>query len=197
MSQGAGARAGRDAGRTRQRLLDAAAGLFAAHGYDRTTVRDVGERAGVDPALIARYFGGKPQLYLAALQARSGARPAADLLDPHRLAELLSRPAGHPPGPIFQAAVQPHADRAVQQAARRELHARLVAPLRDRWLAAGVPSAGLRAEIAAAAVVGVLLARAAGTFDSLAAAGPGELVDLVGQLLAGLEAAEGRTDGPT
>ncbi|MFD9659211.1 helix-turn-helix domain-containing protein [Streptomyces mirabilis] len=40
--------------------------LFAERGFDRTTIRDIGERAGVDPALIARYFGSKT------LPARAG-----------------------------------------------------------------------------------------------------------------------------
>ncbi|MFE2696343.1 TetR family transcriptional regulator [Streptomyces mirabilis] len=35
-------------------------------GFDRTTIRDISERAGVDPALIARYFGSKT------LPARAG-----------------------------------------------------------------------------------------------------------------------------
>lgn len=57
----------RDSARSRQLLLEAAAGLFAERGFDRSTTREIGERAGVDPALIARYFGGKAQLYLAVL----------------------------------------------------------------------------------------------------------------------------------
>src|SRR3954452_11432132 len=57
----------RDAGATRQALLTAAGALFHARGYEGAKVREIGERAGVDPALIARYFGGKEGLYLAVL----------------------------------------------------------------------------------------------------------------------------------
>src|SRR3954449_4459389 len=56
-----------DAAASRRALLDAASVLFDERGYDATTVREIGERAGVDAALIARYFGSKEGLYLAAL----------------------------------------------------------------------------------------------------------------------------------
>lgn len=59
----------RDAARSRQALLAAAADLFAERGYAGTAIRSVGDRAGVDPALIARYFGGKEGLYQAVLAA--------------------------------------------------------------------------------------------------------------------------------
>jgi AcrR family transcriptional regulator len=47
---------------TRQELLDAARELFAARGTDATT-REIAERAGVDPAMIAHYFGSKGALF--------------------------------------------------------------------------------------------------------------------------------------
>ncbi len=48
-----------DAQASRRALLEAAAALFDERGYQGATVREIGERAGVDAALIARYFGGK------------------------------------------------------------------------------------------------------------------------------------------
>src|SRR5436305_14168104 len=57
----------RDASASRRALLAAAGPLFHERGYEGATVREIGERAGVDPALIARYFGGKEGLYLAVL----------------------------------------------------------------------------------------------------------------------------------
>jgi len=47
---------------TRADILDAARELFAQSGFERTTMRAVAERAGVDPALIAHYFGNKDGL---------------------------------------------------------------------------------------------------------------------------------------
>jgi AcrR family transcriptional regulator len=57
----------------RQALLEAARELFAELGYERTTMRAVGARADVDPALIYHYFGDKDGLLSAAL------KPPADV----------------------------------------------------------------------------------------------------------------------
>jgi AcrR family transcriptional regulator len=53
--------------RTQAAILAAAGQLFAEFGYDRTTVRDVAARAGIDPAMVIRYFGGKEELFARAL----------------------------------------------------------------------------------------------------------------------------------
>lgn len=60
---------GREQGResTRQRLLEAAGMVFAEHGYDRATGKEICERAGANPAAINYHFGGKDKLYAAAL----------------------------------------------------------------------------------------------------------------------------------
>ena len=52
----------------RQAVLAAARELFAELGFERTTMRAVAARAGVDPALIYHYFGDKDGLLVAALQ---------------------------------------------------------------------------------------------------------------------------------
>ncbi|WP_156036082.1 helix-turn-helix domain-containing protein [Blastococcus sp. URHD0036] len=39
----------RDATDSRERLLRAAAHVFAERGYEQTTVREIGQRAAVDP----------------------------------------------------------------------------------------------------------------------------------------------------
>lgn len=48
---------------TRGRLIAAARKAFSERGFERTTVRDIAADAGVNPALINRYFGGKEQLF--------------------------------------------------------------------------------------------------------------------------------------
>ena len=49
--------------RTRAAILRAAEELFAEHGYERTTVRDIAARASIDPAMVMRYFGSKDALF--------------------------------------------------------------------------------------------------------------------------------------
>jgi len=53
---------------TRAELLDAARVEFADRGFDGATVRVIAERAGVDPAMVNHWFGGKDALFLAALE---------------------------------------------------------------------------------------------------------------------------------
>ncbi|MGX6607680.1 TetR/AcrR family transcriptional regulator [Micromonosporaceae bacterium Da 78-11] len=57
----------RNAAGTRQLLLDAARRHFARDGYVGSTVRDIAEEAGVNVALINRYFTSKEGLFTACL----------------------------------------------------------------------------------------------------------------------------------
>lgn len=58
----------RDAARTAQTILRAAQELFAARGYTTTGVREVAAAAGVNSALVRRYFGSKEGLLRAAVE---------------------------------------------------------------------------------------------------------------------------------
>ncbi len=66
----AAARTGRRPGpnRTRAAILAAARASFAANGYEATTIRAVARDAGVDAALVHRFFGSKEQLFAAAMK---------------------------------------------------------------------------------------------------------------------------------
>ncbi len=52
---------------TKTRILQAAADTFTAAGYAKAGLREIGERAGVAPSLVSRYFGSKAALFEAAL----------------------------------------------------------------------------------------------------------------------------------
>lgn len=49
-------------GSAREDLVNAARDLFAEHGVDGASVRAIAARAGVDPALVYRFFGSKDGL---------------------------------------------------------------------------------------------------------------------------------------
>src|SRR5438067_747835 len=53
---------------TKQRLLEAAEELFAAKGFDGTSVEDITKRAKANRAAVSFHFGGKEQLYIEAVK---------------------------------------------------------------------------------------------------------------------------------
>ncbi len=58
----------RNAERTREAVLDAAEQLFAAKGYDATSLNEVGALAGVSRGTPGYFFGAKADLYRAVLE---------------------------------------------------------------------------------------------------------------------------------
>ncbi|MDP9864249.1 MULTISPECIES: TetR/AcrR family transcriptional regulator [Streptosporangium] len=51
---------------TKAVILAAARERFAADGYQRATIRAIASDAGIDPAMVMRYFGNKEKLFAAA-----------------------------------------------------------------------------------------------------------------------------------
>ncbi|GII30473.1 TetR/AcrR family transcriptional regulator [Planotetraspora mira] len=83
--------AGVTAAETRDRLLRAAADVFAQRGYDGTRVADIAAAAGVSNGALYAHFGSKGELLVAALRAH-GRRMLATVFaaDPDRsITELL------------------------------------------------------------------------------------------------------------
>jgi TetR/AcrR family transcriptional regulator len=113
---------------TRQVILDAAERLFAAAGFPRTTVKQIGRAAGVNSALLYYYFGDKERLYHAVLQRlvgtlaeRTSGRLAAHGTPAERLRGLLEAQAevlaSHPnlPRLLLRELADHGADHAVEQ----------------------------------------------------------------------------------
>lgn len=150
-------------------MLEAASELFDEVGYERATTREIGERAGVDPAMIARYFDSKEGLFLAAIAEPRG-EEEVDYEPAALLAMLIERwdERGH--SPISRALASPALSedvrRQVREVLRRRILEQLTAVLREQ----GVPDPGLRAELLVALAVGVAMTRANGTLEALAAA---------------------------
>ncbi len=63
--------------RSKTLLLQAAKKLFAKHGFEGATVRDIAREAGVNLSLVSYYFNGKEGLYRACLELFGRARLAA------------------------------------------------------------------------------------------------------------------------
>src|SRR5271170_2265833 len=94
----------RDAAASKDALLQAAQTLFGQHGFEGTTIREIGERAGADAALIARYFGSKADLYIAAVAAADADRTPSEYAGLAQIAgAVLTRDDQRGPGPILQA----------------------------------------------------------------------------------------------
>ncbi len=56
-----------------QKLIEAADEIFSKHGFDGATTREIANKAGLNLALIARYFDGKYGLLLAVLDRKINA----------------------------------------------------------------------------------------------------------------------------
>jgi AcrR family transcriptional regulator len=72
----------RNASATREAILGSARRHFLKDGYDNTGVRAIATDAGIDPALICRYFGSKRQLFGEVLEG-AGKNPM-DVFDGER-----------------------------------------------------------------------------------------------------------------
>lgn len=85
----------RDAAATRQAILDAARILFARDSYENVGIREIASKAGVDGALVSRYFGSKEELFSQVLcSGRDGMDVIGSELEglPDRVAKLLIEP---------------------------------------------------------------------------------------------------------
>jgi AcrR family transcriptional regulator len=173
-----------DARASRQALLDAADALFDERGYDAATVRDIGERAGVDPALIARYFGSKEGLYLATLEQGRAPMPT----DPTQVLErMLNRSEQRRSGPVPRAMVSPTLTDAMREQIREIMRRRMVDPIAAELAERGVPDARLRVEILVAMAIGVSLTRASGTLPTLAEAPLADVLTVLRPLINALD----------
>jgi AcrR family transcriptional regulator len=174
-----------DAQASRRALLEAASALFDERGYDGTTIREIGARADVDSALIARYFGGKEGLYLATL--RDEGRPPLPA-DPHEaFATMLGRSDAQGNGPVALAMVSPTLTDPMREQLRELIDSRVLQPLAAELARRGAGHAALRAEILMALAVGISLTRASGTLERLADVPLPELLALLEPVLAALE----------
>jgi AcrR family transcriptional regulator len=159
-----------DASASKRALLDAARALFDEVGYDRATTRDIGERAGVDAALIARYFDSKEGLFLAAIAEQAPGEEELDFEPVALLAFLIEGwdERGH--SPLSRALASPALTDDVRDQVSSIVHERLLRQLAAVLRERGVADPELRAELLVATAVGVAMTRANGSLETLARA---------------------------
>jgi AcrR family transcriptional regulator len=174
----------RNAAASREALLNAAQALFGQKGFEQTTIREIGQSAGVDAALIARYFGSKADLYIAAVVAESQGDPSPQSFERFdQIAEaMVTRTDRHGPGPILQALIRSDTSDEIRAAAQAHLVRRLVDPVVSDLAAHGFDQARLQGEIMVAALIGVSLGRSLGWFEELRTVPKEELVNRLTEL---------------
>jgi AcrR family transcriptional regulator len=174
----------RDAAASKNALLRAAQSLFGQQGFEGTTTREIGERAGVDAALIARYFGSKAHLYIAALIAEDAEGTPSEYDGLEQMADVVvTRADRRGPGPILQAIVRSDTSAEIRNAALDRLARRLVEPLVFNMRSQDIDRPQLRAQVAVSALFGVSLGRSLGWFDEIGSVSREELVALVVEAL--------------
>lgn len=198
MSDGAGRprrgpRTGED---TRGAILQAARAEFARAGYDGASLRGIARLAGVDPALVHHYFGGKVELFAQSVVVLTLTEPPQQLVE--RVLEGPREHVGRRGVEVFLALWDTQGDRFValiRSAAASEVIARglrefLAREIFGRIARAVDPGAGegelsARAGLAAAQMMGLALARYVVRVPGVADAPPELLVDRVGPALQG------------
>ncbi len=188
----AGRRTGRRRGGsdTREAIERAARTQFAAKGFDGATVRAIAAEAGVDPALIAHFFGSKRGLFVAVLRPPEDPSTIAAAIEGpvdslgERLAAVIARTLGDPDlserleALVRTAASEPEAARVL----RDTIGTHLMTPVAEQ-IDADDPA--LRANLVGATMAGLVLARRILAIEPLASADLDRVAELVA---AGLQA---------
>jgi AcrR family transcriptional regulator len=174
---------------TRADILEAARASFAELGYDRTSVRGVAARAGVDPALVHRFYGSKDDLLAAALTVALNPGERIPELMEGDVGALGERVVGYflsvweqsPSrevliGMLRSAATNERAAAQLRQFFGREVLGRIAARL-------GHDDAELRATLAGSQLLGLAMARYIIRFDPIASAEPQTIVATIAPAL--------------
>lgn len=167
----------------REVILDAAREQFSERGYEKASVRSIAKAAGVDSALVHHYFGTKEQVFAAAIEvAFAPALGAPDAVAEGPLddvGERLTRfilgvwedPKTRTPLlAIVRSAVN---NETAATVFRRLISTQLLARIAERL---DLPDAELRAELAAAQLVGTAMLRYVIQVEPLASADVEQIV---------------------
>ena len=174
----------RDSAGTREALLRSARSRFARDGYSATTVRDIATDAGVNVALISRYFNSKEGLFEACLThaAASLNRPEGEQATLEQVLErmttqLASSPSGEQSLQLLML-LRSSGDERAEEIRRATLlsYAEKIALIAG-WQPGDSDRLVLRAQVAIATGLGIALLRASTNIEPLASASESELAE--------------------
>ena len=185
------ARIGRPRGKTDTRnvILTSARHMFAAAGYDNTSVRDIASAAGVDPAMIRHYFGSKAELFRATMgwpfePAEIAARITAG--DAREIGDRLTRvffeaweqPESRAPLLAILRGAATHDESAtlVRQFIQGQVYAHIAAHIAE-------PDAELRVDLAMAQLLGIAYLRHILRVEPVASTPVNELIKRVAPVI--------------
>lgn len=170
----------RDAEATRQAILLAARALFSQDSYERVTVRKIAARAGIDAALVIRYFGSKEELFLAALTS-VGVCPSSvfegelSSLGEKLLHSQVPQWDKQDPNDPMLIIMRSIANSEAVSSLRKLLHDDIVQPMADKITG---PQQQLRAELVLAQLLGLAVVRNLIRSEALSALSVDQLVDM-------------------
>ena len=152
---GAARPARRDAEATKAAILRAARYFLARQAHADITLKAVAERAGVSPPLVLKYFGNRDAVFARVMSFEEDAAALLDApledLGRHMVRHILVSQRGHGSDPLLRIAFAPlqgdHGD-VLRANFRDQVTRRLAARLPG-------PDAGLRAELALGALLGL------------------------------------------
>jgi AcrR family transcriptional regulator len=169
---------------TREAIAEAARRQFAELGYDRTTLRGIAGEAGVDAALVVRFYGSKEALFRevmalppAVAEAMAGLAEGPTATVGRRLAEVIVGMLEDPRsrsvviGRIRAASSHPEAAALVRETVTRDV-GRLVAAVTD-------DEPETRAVLVGSQIVGLALARYVVRVEPLASLPAADVIDYI------------------
>ena len=185
-SESSAKRSGRRPGptTTREAIAESARRQFAELGYDRATLRGIAGEAGVDAALVVRFYGSKDALFREVMalpptvaEAIAGLADGPTATVGRRLAEVIVGMLEDPRsrsivvGRIRSASSHPDAAALVRETVTRDV-GRLVAALTD-------DEPETRAVLVGSQVVGLALARHVVRVEPLASLPAADVIDYI------------------
>jgi len=174
----------------RDRILAAAREEFSERGFEKTSMRGIAKAADVDSALVHHYFGTKERIFEASIEVAIGpllSAPGSIAEGPldgtgERLAQFFF---GVWENPATRKALLAIVRSAVNNEVAAEVFRRLVSAQLLRRIAAqlDLPDAELRAELAAAQLVGIAMLRYVIKVEPLASADPEQIIGRVSPVI--------------